>query len=89
MTNYYVYYRVDAARLDAVRLSVKELLNKIEKETTIRGRWLHRRDDPSTYMEVYEGITDDAAFEALLARESAALGLERRIERFRIVPTCA
>ena len=89
MTNYYVYYRVDAARLDAVRLSVKELLNKIEKETAIRGRWMRRRDDPSTCMEVYEGVTDDAAFEALLTRESAALGLERRIERFRIVPTCA
>ena len=43
---------------------------------------MRRRDDPSTCMEVYEGVTDDAAFEALLARESATLGLERRIERF-------
>ena len=82
MTNYYVYYRVDAARFDVVRLSVQKLLKTIESETGIRGRWMRRRDDPSTCMEVYEGVTDDAAFEALLARESATLGLERRIERF-------
>ena len=82
MTNYYVYYRVDAASVDVVRLSVQKLLKTIESETGIRGRWMRRRDDPSTCMEVYEGVTDDAAFEALLARESATLGLERRIERF-------
>jgi hypothetical protein len=33
-------------------------------------------------MEVYEGVADDKAFEALLAREAAGLGLERRVERF-------
>jgi hypothetical protein len=33
-------------------------------------------------MEVYEDVRDAAAFEALLERESAALGLERHIERF-------
>lgn len=89
MTNYYVYYRVDAAIVDVVRLSVQELFKKIERETGVLGRWMRRRDDPSTYMEVYEGVADDAAFEALLERESAGLGLERRVERFRIVPTCA
>ena len=82
MTNYYVYYRVDTASVDVVRLSVQKLLKTIESETGIRGRWMRRRDDPSTCMEVYEGVTDDTAFEALLARESATLGLERRVERF-------
>ena len=33
-------------------------------------------------MEVYEGVDDDHAFETLLARETARLGLERRMERF-------
>ena len=82
MTNFYVYYRVDAARLEAVRSSVQELFKKIESGTGVRGRWMRRRDDPSTYMEVYEGVTDDAKFEALLSREAAGLGLERRVERF-------
>ncbi len=58
------------------------MLRSVERATGIRGRWLRRRDDPGTYMEVYEGVPDAAAFEALLSRESAALGLERRIERF-------
>ena len=82
MTNYYVYYRVDAARLDAVGLSIKNLFKTIEKETGIRGRWMRRRDDPATYMEVYEGVADDHAFETLLARETAPLRLERRMDRF-------
>ena len=89
MTNYYVYYRVDTARIEVVRSSVQELFKKIESRTGVCGRWMHRRDDPSTCMEVYEGVTDDKAFEALLEREAARLGLERRVERFRSVPTCA
>jgi hypothetical protein len=82
VTNYYVYYRVDLARLECFRSSVEFLFKKIENATGVRGRWMRRRDDPSTYMEVYEGVTDEPAFEALLARESAPLGLERKIERF-------
>ena len=51
-------------------------------ECGVRGRWMRRRDDPATYMEVYEGVTDEAAFEALLEREGAKLGVARRLERF-------
>lgn len=43
---------------------------------------MHRRDDPLTYMEVYEEVKDERAFEAALERESAKFGLERKIERF-------
>jgi Domain of unknown function (DUF4936) len=82
VTNYYVYYRVDASRLDALGSSVKELFQIIERESGVRGRWMRRRDDPLTCMEVYEGVRDDKAFDALLERESAKLGLERKVERF-------
>jgi len=85
VTNFYVYYRVDPARLDVLRPEIEKLFEKVRKHSGVRGRWMRRRDDPSTYMEVYEGIRDEPAFEALLARESSALGLERRTERF----TCA
>ena len=89
MTNYYIYYRVDADRVDAVRSSVQRIFQAVKAKTEIQGRWMRRRDDPTTYMEVYEGVADDAAFEALLAREAAGFGLERRVERFRSVPPCA
>ena len=82
MTNYYVYYRVNLARLAEVRASIEQLFSTIERQTGVKGRWMHRRDDPATYMEVYEGVSDNAAFEALLDREASGLGLERRIERF-------
>jgi uncharacterized protein DUF4936 len=89
VTNYYVYYRVDADRVSVLHPQVEKLFDQIHKQFGVRGRWMRRRDDPTTYMEVYEGVTDEAAFEALLASEAAGLGLERRVERFRIVPTCA
>ena len=82
MTNYYVYYRVDAARLDVLRLSVQDLFKAIERETGVLGRWMRRSDGSATYMEVYEGVRDERAFEAALERESAKLGLERKTERF-------
>ncbi len=82
MTNYYVYYLVDTARMAALRTEVEDLFEKIQSRFGVRGRWMHRRDDPSTCMEVYEGVTDEKSFEAVLEREAAALGLERKMERF-------
>ena len=43
---------------------------------------MRRSDGSATYMEIYEGVADAQAFEALLERESAKLGLERKVERF-------
>lgn len=82
MTNYYVYYRVDPARLDELRRAIENLFSVIEREAGVRGRWMHRRDEPTTFMEVYEGVADERAFEALLERETAALKLERHTESF-------
>ena len=82
MTNYYVYYRIDAGQLDVLRLSVEALFKVIKRETGVRGRWMCRRDDPATYMEVYEGVRDAAAFEALLERECKGFGVQRRNEIF-------
>ena len=82
MTNYYVYYRVDPTRVAALRTDIENLFDKIQNQSGVRGRWMRRRDEPTTYMEVYEGVKDNKVFEALLDRESAKLGLERKVERF-------
>lgn len=82
MTSYYVYYRVEPARLPGLRARIATVLGSIERATGVRGRWMRRRDEPATYMEVYENVADEAAFEALLERETAALGLDRHVERF-------
>jgi hypothetical protein len=73
---------VDLARLAELRAGVARLFAAIERECGVRGRWMHRRDDPATYMEVYEDVKDAGWFEAVLERESANLGLQRRTERF-------
>ena len=80
--NYYVYYKVDPKRLAELRESVAHLFAVVERECGVRGRWMHRRDDPATYMEVYEDVEDTVKFEAVLSRESAGLGLQRRTELF-------
>jgi Domain of unknown function (DUF4936) len=73
---------VDLARLADVRAGVERLFSIVERECGVRGRWMHRRDDPSTYMEVYEDVKDTVAFERVLEREGAKLSVQRRTERF-------
>jgi hypothetical protein len=82
VTSYYVYYKVEEGK--DLRPFVQRILEAVESETRIQGRWLRRRDDPSTYMEVYEDVKDDEAFEALLARLSGDFPVPRRVEIFRM-----
>ncbi len=82
MTSYYVYYRVEAGRVASLQQQIRQLFRSIEAATGVRGRWMRRRDAPTTYMEVYEDVRDERAFETLLEREAAKLGLERHVERF-------
>jgi hypothetical protein len=81
--NYYIYYRIDPDRAAAARQAVRSLFGAVEKAFGVRGRWMRRRDDPSTYMEVYEDVRDEAAFEALIECEGAKLGVPRVVEAFR------
>lgn len=82
MTSYFVYYRVDADRVTSLHDEVQRMFRTIEAATGVRGRWMRRGDEAATYMEVYEGVNDERAFESLLASEGAKLGLERHVERF-------
>jgi len=65
--NYYVYYRVALDQAERARGVVATLQNDVLAQTGVRGRLMHRRDDPSTWMEIYEGIPDEHAFDASLA----------------------
>lgn len=80
--NYYVYYKVPPERLAEITAAVQLLFQTVKQNFSVHGRWMRRRDDPTTYMEVYEGVSDEAGFEDLLEREGAQLGLQRKIERF-------
>ena len=80
--NYYVYYKLTPDRLKDARGEIQALFDAVEKACGVRGRWMRRRDDSSTYMEVYEDVKDEAAFEAVLEREGAKLGVQRKLERF-------
>ena len=82
MNHYYVYYKLSPERVPELRGMVERLFQEIERQCGVRGRWMRRRDDASTYMEVYEEVKDAAAFEALLEREGAKLGIPRKLERF-------
>ncbi len=63
--SYYVYYRVgDASQATAL---ANKLLAAMKRKTGIAGRLLRKRDDPATWMEIYEGVQDATAFERSLA----------------------
>ena len=80
--NYYVYYKLNTEQIAPARSLVNELFEQIKQKFGVHGRWMRRRDDPSTYMEVYEGVKDGAAFEALMQSEAARFGVPRRLEIF-------
>jgi hypothetical protein len=80
--NYYVYYKLDPSSAERSRAKVEAIFRTIERQLGVRGRWMRRRDDPGTFMEVYEGVRDAQAFETLLEKEGAQLGVARKVERF-------
>ena len=67
--SFYIYYKVAAQNADRVRAAALELQRALLRATGITGRLLCRRDNPETWMEVYEGVADTAAFQAALDTE--------------------
>lgn len=64
--HYYVWYRVHGNHADAQRV-IAALQDDVAACTAVRGRVLVRRDDPTTWMEIYEGVTAPDDFERALA----------------------
>jgi uncharacterized protein DUF4936 len=64
--SYYVYYKVPRENAERARASVENLQREIAAATGVRGRLLRRRDDETTWMEIYEDVSDPARLEAAL-----------------------
>ena len=77
MTSYYVYYRIGPDAHAELTRAVGELFAAVAAQTGVRGRWMRRRDDPTTCMEVYEEVRDAAGFEAVLESEVQRRGFGR------------
>jgi hypothetical protein len=77
--SYYIYYRTRRAA-NEVRAAVGEMQNALARSTGVAGRLLRRADDPTTWMEVYEAVSDASDFERHLAAEVARCGIERLLD---------
>ena len=66
--NFYIYYRVPAQNSDRARAAVNALQRELSDNAGVGGRLLRRRDDETTWMEIYENVQDGARFEAELAK---------------------
>ena len=71
--SFYVYYEVSALNEDKVRAAAKDLQRSVAGATGVQGRLLCRRDKTQTWMEVYEGVPDAAAFQSFLDSEAQRL----------------
>jgi uncharacterized protein DUF4936 len=88
--NYYIYYRIAQSEAARARTAVDAVQAALRQDTGIQGRLMRRDDDPSTWMEIYEGVADRPRFEAALERLLAQHGFDgcvasnsrRTIERF-------
>ena len=87
-TSYYVWYRVQGDVV-AARSAVDRILHDVYANAGLLGRVMVRRDDPRTWMEVYEGVADTTRFEEALTaaalRHEAARWVEggnRHLEPF-------
>lgn len=86
-THYYIWYRVTGDRARA-RSCVNALMHDVALHAGVIGKLLMRRDDPSTWMEIYEHVVDTARFETVLAEATARSGITacaqdgRHVERF-------
>lgn len=68
MKHAYVYYRIDPIQAGLAARRIDALLDALARYCSQRPRRLRRCDDPTTWMEIYEGIADFAAFSAALDR---------------------
>ncbi|HSH08145.1 MAG TPA: DUF4936 family protein [Burkholderiales bacterium] len=73
----YTYYRINPQRRDALRAAIDALLAAAARAYGVQGRWMHRKDDPDTYLEVYAEVENVDALASFLRRECERSGFAR------------
>jgi len=79
LTHYYIWYRVEGDFV-AARNAVDAVVRDLGIQCGVKGRVLVRRDDPRTWMEIYERVGDHAAFELALSAAVLRHGAARFAE---------
>lgn len=85
----YVYYKTATPDV-AVTARVAAMQAEIASACGVRGRLMRRRDDPCTWMEIYDGLDAFEPFERVLAdavarhrvEDLVRAGERRHAERF-------
>jgi len=88
--SYFIYYRLRPEAAAGAFATVAAMQLRLGEITGISGRVLRGADDPMTFMEVYEDVADDGAFQTTLKELVAEHGLAglladgavRHVERF-------
>lgn len=74
--SYYIYYRVDPAKLAQCEPRIRELLDEVRKTTGVSGRLKMKRNERNLWMEIYENVADDTKFEWELAEAVSRLKVQ-------------
>ena len=74
--SFYIYYRVAPEKAGTCEPLIRQLLVAVREATGIQGRLLTKHGEPNLWMEVYEGIVDEAKFEWELAEIAGRLKVQ-------------
>jgi hypothetical protein len=78
--SFYIYYRVDPQKAGACEPLIRQLFAAVRGSTGIQGRLLTKHGEPNLWMEVYEGIADEAQFEWELAEIAGRLKVQEYLQ---------
>ncbi len=74
---FFVWYAI-AGDPQPTRAAIDAMMADIARRTGVNGRLLVRRDQPGTWMEIYENVADAVGFE----REIAIVARRHKLSRF-------
>ena len=80
LSHYYIYYPVRIGLEADLARALYNALAELQAQTGIAGRVLRKADDPWTWMEIYENVTDVPAFDAALEQAVERHGLMRFVD---------